>query len=191
MTTATPLGMKLANTQVVGFDGSPLSEVALHRALRASEDAELPAIHVVTVAQKSKGAIVLPSGLVLSHFEALMNLRLTVGAMATEWGARSRFVRIVCHLMVGDPANCILELSEKSNADRILLGTTSQPAAAPGTVGSVAKKVAQLATCDLSLQSPINAYQERIRTDPLRLFLLLGDGFSAHGQRQGPRIATC
>lgn len=183
--------MKRANVQLVGFDGSPLSEMALHDALRTAQLAELPTIHVVMVAEQVDKGVKLPSGIVLSRFEALMNLRLTVRALHAQWNVKPNLVHVVCHVLVGSVSENILNLAEKYRVERIALGAHARGELRSSKLGSLAQHIARTAPVPVSLQTAMSPAARRKKLDALRLFLLLGDGFATTGKRQSPRIANC
>ncbi len=183
--------MNTAKVQVVAYDGSPLSELALHRAIRFATAGDLPTIHLLMVAEERGDRVKLPSGARVTQWEALMNLRIMVRAVLHAWELKGTFVRLVCHVTTGEPAGKILELAAKKSAERILLGSQSALHPAAGRVGSVARVVAAEAPCEVHVEGPLTPAQRRPASDPLRVFLILGDGFGLRASADGPKIAAC
>ncbi len=184
--------MKTAKIQVVGFDGSLLSEVALHQALHSAGDIELPTIHVVLVTQEDHGRLRLPGGGTACRWKALLGLKLTVGALVKEWNIDQGLTRLVCHVISGEETAKLLEIADYYEAQRILIGSHSCSRHRSGRIGHTASSIASEARCEVHIATPMTQAEPRPPAqDPLKVFLLLGDGFTASGESRGPRVASC
>src|SRR5690606_21916542 len=103
-TYASDLTMVPLRYLVVGFDGSPLSELALYRALRLTEFTQFALVHVVTVLDEDGDLVVLPDGMRLPEWSATEMMRLTVLGLAGRSRRLGRFARVVPHTCFGRPA---------------------------------------------------------------------------------------
>lgn len=169
--------------QVVGYDGSPLSELALRRALEEATRAEYSLVHVVAVAQPVGGKVRMPDGLVVDPWAGLMALRLTVMEFLRKWQCSDQAVRVVAHVASGEPGPTLIEAAGRLEAHSISVGVRGNSRVADdGRIGSVAAHVAQHATCKVNLQSLFTAREGQKPGDALRLYLVLGDGFTTPGR---------
>ncbi|OQX70366.1 MAG: hypothetical protein B6A08_00630 [Sorangiineae bacterium NIC37A_2] len=107
---------------VVGFDGSPLSELALFRALRLTEFTQFSLVHVVTVVEDEDDLVVLPDGVRLPEWSASEMLRLTVLGLAAGSKRLGRFARIIPHICAGRPAASLADFARRYQADMVLVG---------------------------------------------------------------------
>jgi nucleotide-binding universal stress UspA family protein len=125
---------------LVGFEGSPLSWMAVRRALLFSRSASFALVHVVVVVERVGNDYLLPSGERLSPHAALDFARLSLTQQAREWGLDSPHVRLILHLRVGAPGRCLVDLAYRFAADIVLVGAHGSDAP-QGYVGSVAREV--------------------------------------------------
>src|SRR5690554_3868093 len=114
--------MQTARVIVVGFDYSPLSEAALHRALRMTEAVPFATLHAVTVGTRVGADVRLPDGAVMSQWAAVeavrIHLRERVRAVP-DIGARN--LRVIGHVRGGEPSQAILDLAFTCNAEKIVM----------------------------------------------------------------------
>jgi Universal stress protein family len=125
---------------VVGYDGSPLSEFALRRALKETRAASFALIHVVTVVDEVDGNYRLPTGAEVPRYSGLDALRLIAGTLVESWALESPYQRVISHVRTGNPALALVDLAYRFHAERIILGRTGSGKSNDG-IGSVAKAV--------------------------------------------------
>lgn len=158
---------------VVGYDGSPLSELALHRALRLTENAPFAMIHVVCVVKDEDDNVRLPSGQLLSRWAALDSLRHTLHATTKNWG-RSSSVRVVAHLRSGEPGQAIIDLAYRYHADQLILGAASFGSSRQLRVGSTARKVMENCEIPVHVETPLMASGPSTKFSPMRWAYVFG-----------------
>jgi nucleotide-binding universal stress UspA family protein len=178
--------------QVVGYDGSPLSELGLRRAVEEAMRADFAVVHVVAVVEAAGTMVKMPDGTVLNPWAGLSALRLTVRELLRTWGVSDQLVHVVAHVTTGEPGPTLVDLAVRLEAHSItvgLRGTRSSLSRSQGTtLGSVARYLARNATCKVLLQSLLVPREAARPSDPLRLYLVLGDGFTLPGAPL-PRMA--
>jgi len=173
--------MQTSLVQVVGYDGSPLSEMALRRAAEAAIRTEHSVVHVVSIAQSSGAQVRMPDGLVVDPWAGLSALRLTVSELLRKWQLYDQLVRVVAHVATGEPGPTLVDVAARLEATSITLGLRGTSPATQDRVGSVAAYVARHAPCPVHLQSLLATREGARPGDPLRLYLALGDGFTTPG----------
>lgn len=117
-----PASMDPLRYLVVGFDGSPYSELALFRALRITEFTQFALVHVVTAVDVDEDVATLPNGLRLSCFAASEALRLMATRLADTSNRQGRFARVVSHVRSGKPGPVLAEFARRYQADMVLVG---------------------------------------------------------------------
>jgi nucleotide-binding universal stress UspA family protein len=175
---------------VVGYDGSPLSELALHRALRMTEHAPFGMIHVVSVVQEDGQSVILPTGERLSRWAALDTLRHILDRTTKSWNLRRPQIRVIAHLRAGEPAQTLVDLAYRYHADQILIGVgANRTPSAP--IGAVAARVLELSEIPVHLESPGSSSPPSARFNALRWAYVFGGptlrtdrfGASSHSAR--------
>lgn len=143
---------------LVGYDGSPLSEMALNRAFRMVEHARFALIHVVCVVQDGPGATVrLPTGMAMSRWAALDSIRLMVFAVSEPWRAASPQARVIVHLRTGDVSHALVDFAYRFHIDQIVLGTHGHGVTPSAQVGSVCSGVLSLTDIPTHLEAPLTS----------------------------------
>jgi nucleotide-binding universal stress UspA family protein len=169
--------MQAARVIVVGLDYSPLSEAALHHALRMTEAVPFATLHAVTVGERVGQQVRLPDGAVMSEWAAVeavrLHLRERVRALP-QVGARN--LRVLGHVRGGQPAEAILELAFTCNAERILVGAHSESGTQRLGVGAVAREVLAKAPVSVHVEMPMAAAPTPKPFDPLRWAFVFGTG---------------
>lgn len=170
--------MRTARVILVGLDYSPLSEAALHRALRCTAASPFATLHAVTVAERVGDQVRLPGGTTLTEWAAAnavrTQLRERVRALP---GVGSRNLRVIGHLRSGSPSCAILELATTSGAERIVLGAHSEANTSRLTLGRVALEVAARSPIEVHLETPLPcAPARRSPADPVRWAFVFGSG---------------
>lgn len=169
--------MQAARVIVVGLDYSPLSETALHRALRMTEAVPFATLHAVTVGERIGDQVRLPDGAVMSQWAAVESVRLHLRERVRALphvGARN--LRVLGHLRGGDPAQAVLDLAFTSNAERILVGAHSESGTSRLGVGRVAREVLAKAPVSVHVEMPMEASPTPVPFDPLRWAFVFGTG---------------
>jgi nucleotide-binding universal stress UspA family protein len=173
--------MQSTLVQVVGYDGSPLSELALRRAIEDASRAELAVVHVVAVAESLGARVRMPDGIIVDPWAGLSALRLMVGELLRTWQLSDHLVRVVAHVATGDPGPTLVDIATRLEAHCITVGLRGTARSFDGKLGSVADYVARTALCQVQLQSILSPREGSRHGDPLRLYLVLGDGFTTPG----------
>lgn len=182
--------MQTARVIVVGFDYSPLSEAALHRALRMTEAVPFATLHAVTVGTRVGSDVRLPDGAVLSQWAAVeavrVHLRERVRALP-EVGARN--LRVIGHVRGGEASQAILDLAFSCNAERIVVGAHSAADDHRGAVGQVAQRVLSRAPVGVHVETAVAAAPPPVPFDPLRWAFVFGTGHRRPKGTLGTRSA--
>lgn len=145
---------------VVGYDYSPISDLALQRAFELGSNEERAEIHVVTVILLGEAAgigvagtpVYPPISIDASH-SALEN---RVRELAEEWKKRTgkTFERLVTHVRSEAPAIEIAQLAADLEAELIVVGTHGRRGMRRFLLGSVAEGVVRLAPCEVLVVRP-------------------------------------
>lgn len=169
--------------QVVGYDGSPLSELGLRRAVEDAACAEVAVVHVVAVAAaEGPGTKVrMPDGLLVDPWAGLSALRLMVGELLRTWQLSDHLVRVVAHVATGEPGPTLVDIATRLEAHSITVGLRGTARSFEGKLGRVASHVVRTAPCKVQLQTLLSPREGSRQGDPLRLYLVLGDGFTTPG----------
>lgn len=175
---------------LVALDYSPLSEAALHKALRMTEAVSYATIHAVTVGERLGDRVRLPDGTTLYHWSALdavrTHLRERVRALP---GVGARNLRVMGHVRTGDPIQGILDLAFTANVEHIVVGAHSREGMHRLDIGRVAGAVVSRASVQVSVEMPVAAAPAPRRPfDPLRWANALGPSraTSPFGLRRAP-----
>jgi nucleotide-binding universal stress UspA family protein len=167
--------MAAPQIQLVGYDGSSLSERALRRAVVDASQLDFAVLHVVTVVEELGDEVRLPSGERMSRWAALRTLRLTVDQLLEAFGVPARLLRVSGHLRGGDPAQALIDLAYRHHVERLLVGAHGDSPGALGRIGGVAGRVLRLADFPVHVESPLlTAAPRRTNFDPLRFAFVFG-----------------
>ena len=143
---------KVPTQFLVGFDFSPLAELALGQAAFLASQRPAADIHIVSAVETTRDRI--------SHaptedigFEVGEQLRVRAASALRKVEAGAP-VRVFVHVTHGDPAGEILALAEDVQADLILVGTHGRQGLKRLLMGSVAERVVRNATCPVLVMRP-------------------------------------
>ncbi len=147
----------------IAYDGSALSELALHDCMRQMQHGAYSMVHVVCVAEKRGPMVQLPTGEVLTPWGALETLRQVVGILAKNWKFTHPMIRLVVHLRTADPssesiAKAVVDLAYRYHTDKISVGMHGTLESHKNRVGSVAKEILQLSDLPVSLKTPLSPH---------------------------------
>jgi nucleotide-binding universal stress UspA family protein len=135
-------------TIVVGTDGSETADVALGRALELARLTRA-SLHVVSAYEPAAARVggTPPAG---EAAEWSIGSDFKVEAVLDRAGDRTRDsgVSIESHAVKGDPADAVIAVAERHDADLIVLGSKGMQGARR-LLGSVPNKVSHNAPCDL------------------------------------------
>jgi|GEM_PF-1198598 len=173
MPCATDSNMDAPQHVVVGYDGSTLSELALNRALRLTENAPFGMIHVVCVVEEHGDQVRLPTGETLSRWAALEALRHSLHALTKSWG-RNPNVRLVAHLRSGETGQAIIDLAYRYHADQLVLGATSHDGDNQLRIGSTARMVMENCSIPVHIETALMASGPSKQFSPMRWAYVFG-----------------
>ena len=139
----------MAQTIVVGTDGSEPAEQAVREAIRiaARDGAQL---HIVT---SFHDPAMFRERLASGAATSSINLR-EVGDSVTARAVRAaeaEGVEVRSHAHEGDPAETILNIASEQNADLIVVGSRGLSGIRRFLLGSVSQKVSEHATCNVMI----------------------------------------
>lgn len=126
---------------VVGFDGSPTSEHALHYAagLARRQDAKIVAVHAVSMPYDPLWASAATADTMVRG-----TLEDTVQELATECGIRASFVTAF-----GEAATVLTRIAGEQQADAIVVGASTTPV--HRLFGSTAVKAVRQCPCPVTV----------------------------------------
>lgn len=154
---------------LVGYDGSPLSELALHRAFRMVEHSAFALIHVVAVVDDGVSDYVrLPTGQLMSRWAALDSVRLMVAGVTQELREQFPQVRLIAHVRTGEPAQALVDFAYRYHIDQIILGARGQNSSSQSSLGSIASKILSLTEIATHIEGPIYSLPPLSTAHPLR-----------------------
>lgn len=125
---------------VVGFDGAPLSELALREAAALAAERPETDIHVIAVVEEIR------EGHTVTVEQA--------GAAALHAVGVEEGPRIVPHVLTGDPVREIIRIADDVEADLVIVGTHGRRGLKRLILGSVAEQVARRASCPVLVMRP-------------------------------------
>jgi nucleotide-binding universal stress UspA family protein len=125
---------------VVGFDGSPLSQLAVREAAALAAERPDTDIHVLAVVDEIR------EGYAVTLAEA-------AGAALRGFGA-GEGPRVFPHALTGEPAREIVRMADAVEADLIIVGTHGRRGLKRLLVGSVAEHVMRRARCPVLVMRP-------------------------------------
>ena len=133
---------------VVGTDGSETANRAVAEATRLAE-AMGGRLHIVAAYEPLRGAKIVgaPEG-AAKVWEVKPDAEVQGVIQEAESGARMKGVTVEAHTLTGDPADALLEIAEKHNADLIVVGNRGMHGVSR-VLGSVPNKVSHRAPCNV------------------------------------------
>jgi len=131
---------------IVGYDFSPLAQLALIEAALAASHRESAQIHVVNVVETASPKRISNRDSEDVDFELQERLRGDTESAIHQSGGKSE-ARIFAHVMHGQPAEQLLDMARYLEADLIVLGTHGHTGVKRLVLGSVAETVVRRATC--------------------------------------------
>lgn len=138
---------------VVGYDFSPLAELALREAaVLAAEGADI-AIHVVNARTDAGKHRISHSPSEDVGFELREAMRASALLALQDHGAPEG-IAVFTHALVGDPARAIVGLADDVDAEIIIVGTHGRRGIKRLFVGSVAEEVMRAASCPVLVMRP-------------------------------------
>ena len=137
----------MAEAIVVGTDGSETAKRAVDEAVRLASalGAEL---HVVSAFEPLRGAKIAgaPEGAAkVWHVESTLN--------EAAAGVRMKNIEVTTHAVEKDPADALLEVADKVDADMIVVGNKGMHSASRFVLGNVPNKVSHRARCNVLIVS--------------------------------------
>jgi nucleotide-binding universal stress UspA family protein len=154
---------------LVGYDGSPLSELAVCRAFRIVEHSPFALIHVVAVVEEEPGDRVrLPSGELMSRWAALDSIRFMVASLTEPLKQRYPQARVIVHLRSGEVAQALVDCAYRFHVDQIVLGVRGQGSPHDTRLGTVPTAVLSLTEIPTHIESPMSCVPPLARNQTLR-----------------------
>lgn len=157
---------------VVGYDYSPIADLALERAFELGSNEAPTEIHVVTVIMLGEAAFggapgipVQPTISVESSHEVL---EIRTKKLAEDWKKRTgkSFERLITHVRSESPATEIAQLAADLEAKLIVVGTHGRRGVRRFLLGSVAEGVVRLAPCEVLVVRPRDSEAEVPKIEP-------------------------
>lgn len=146
---------------VVGYDYSPIADLALERAFELAGREKDAEVHVVTVVVQmgdfvGAGVPGLGTAATLPLGDAYAALEARVGQRMSAWQAASQgtFGRLCIHVRSEVPAAEIAQLASDLEADLVVIGTHGRRGFRRLLLGSVAEGVVRLAHCPVLVVRP-------------------------------------
>jgi len=146
---------------VVGYDYSPIADLALERAFDLAGREESAEVHVVTVVVQmgdfvGAGVTGLGTATALPLGDAYEALEARIGERMSAWQAATqrRFDRLCIHVRSEVPSGEIAQLASDLEADLIVIGTHGRRGFRRLLLGSVAEGVVRLAHCPVLVVRP-------------------------------------
>lgn len=137
---------------VVGFDFSPLAELALREAAALAVDRPDISIHVVNARSDGRHRIS-HSASEDVNFEVEAAMKASARLALADQGA-GEGVEVFTHALFGDPAKAIVAMAEDVDAELIIVGTHGRRGIKRLVLGSVAEEVMRSASCPVLVMRP-------------------------------------
>lgn len=159
-------------TIVVGYDYSPISDLALKRAFAMAaleENTEIHVVHVVMLGSHAgSGVAGVPISPTISIDDSLGNLKKRVAAILQHFNESSThpFDRVRSHIRVDAPAAEIAQLATDLEAKMVIVGTHGRRGLKRFFLGSVAERVVRMAHCAVLVVRPNEDPEETPRIEP-------------------------
>lgn len=157
---------------VVGYDYSPIADLAMERAFELASHAERAEVHVVTVIMlgdaAGAGVAGVPVHPTVSVDDSHGALEKRAKQVAEVWKARTgkNFERLVTHVRSEAPATEISQLAADLEARLIVVGTHGRRGIRRLLLGSVAEGVVRMAPCEVLVVRPMEAEVETPKIEP-------------------------
>lgn len=157
---------------VVGYDYSPLADLAATRAFELASQMQNAEVHVVTVIMLGDGAGAgfagVPVHPAVSYDSAHDALRERVERIAASWTETSgkKIERVTTHVRSEAPAHEIAQLAVDLEAVLIVVGTHGYRGFKRLLLGSVAEGVVRLAHCEVLVVRPREMEAEVPKIEP-------------------------
>ncbi len=157
---------------VVGYDYSPIADLAMERAFELASNDQGAEVHVVTVIMLGDsagagvaGVPVHPTVSVDASHEALEG---RAKALVENWMGRSgkKIGRLVTHVRSEAPATEISQLAADLEANMIVVGTHGRRGIKRLLLGSVAEGVVRMAPCEVLVVRPQAEEVETPKIEP-------------------------
>lgn len=151
-------------TLVIGYDFSPLAELALREAATLVAMTGRGELHLVWAVYRDHDWSP-PEGSVPDLEVEIDRMRVTVERALRAHGDRFQ-VEVFHHVLDGDPARAILDVAADVEADLILVGTHGRTGVRRLLLGSVAEKVVREAGCPVLVMRPRRRAPAAARPEP-------------------------
>jgi nucleotide-binding universal stress UspA family protein len=156
---------------VVGYDYSPIADLALERAFDLGSKEEHAEIHVVTVVLMGEaygGMASVPMQPVVSFEDSHEMLENRATQLADEWKERTGrgFDRLITHVRSEAPAVEIAQLAADLEAQLIVVGTHGRRGVPRFLLGSVAEGVVRMAPCEVLVVRPRDDQADAPKIEP-------------------------
>ena len=138
---------------VVGFDFSPLAELALREAAALAVERPDIAIHVVNARNDDGRYRISHSPTEDVAFEVEEAMTASARTALRDQGAEEG-VAVFTHALVGDPADLIVAMAEDIDAELIIVGTHGRRGLKRLMLGSVAEEIMRAASCPVLVMRP-------------------------------------
>jgi len=161
------MAMPQKRTAVVAVDYSETGLLALRRALALGEVDTLHIVHVVELASPigvaSMPVQVQPASTALDDEKRILHeyVERHVSAARTS-GEAGGISRVVSHLVLGNPADEIVQLASDLDADLIVIGTHGRRGVQRFVLGSIAERVVRFATCPVLVERPKSTPADKV-----------------------------
>lgn len=147
---------------VVGYDYSPIADLAVQKALELAAAQPVGEVHVVSVVVRMGEYVAMdPTGFAVASPVALDDayeaLEAHVGALLADWQTTTKksLARLAVHVRSEDPATEIAQLATDLEAELVVVGTHGRRGLRRLLLGSVAEGVVRLARCPVLVVRPI------------------------------------
>lgn len=157
---------------VVGYDYSPIADLALERAFELGSHEAHAEIHVVTVIMLGEAASAGVEGVpvypTISVEASHDILEARAQKLAEEWKKRTgkSFERLITHVRSESPATEIAQLAADLEAKVIVVGTHGRRGLRRFLLGSVAEGVVRLAPCEVLVVRPQDSEADVPKIEP-------------------------
>lgn len=155
-------------TIVVGVDYSDTSVLALKRALALARGGMVHVVHAIEtqVASPFSGSLA-PVMMPFDEGAAALARYVEEQLMTLRAGSKEPAPLVVSHLVLGPPADELVQLASDLEADLIVVGTHGRRGVARLLIGSTAERVVRLATCAVLVERPkVNTAEPEPRIEP-------------------------
>jgi nucleotide-binding universal stress UspA family protein len=149
---------------VVGFDFSPLADLALREAAALVGMTAESELHLVWAVDRYRDWTP-PEGELADLDAQIEQMRATAEQALKAQHDRIQ-VEVFHHVVDAAPATAICEVAEEVGADLILVGTHGRTGVRRALLGSVAEKVVREAACPVLVMRPRRAPQAALQPEP-------------------------